>query len=79
MLLGAVGTGVTERRVDASPGRAGVAAGRVQLRDERHVGARVVRFDGGAHARAAGPDNQYDVRVLRHGKTVHNPESFSRP
>ena len=53
--------GVAERRVDAALGRAGVAARRVDLRDERDVGARVERLDGGAHTRAAGPDDEHVV------------------
>jgi hypothetical protein len=42
-------------------GRAGVAAYGMDLRDERYVGARIVRLDGRAHARAAGPDNEHVV------------------
>jgi hypothetical protein len=40
-----------------------MAARRVNLRDERDVGARVVRLDRGPHTGAAGTDDQ-DV-VLR--------------
>ena len=60
--LGAVLGGVAERRVDAALGRAGVAAGRVQLRDHADVGARVVGLDGRAHACAAGADDEHVVR-----------------
>ena len=58
---GSVLGGVSERRVDPALGRAGVAADGMDLRDERDVGARVVRLDGRAHARAAGPDNEHVV------------------
>ena len=58
--------GVPERRVDAALGRAGVAARRVELRDDGDVRARVVCLDRGAHAGAAGPDHEYVVlRVHR--------------
>ena len=60
--LGGVLGGVPERRVDAALGRAGMAAGRVQLRDDADVRAGVVRLDGRAHARAAGADDQDVVR-----------------
>ena len=61
VLLGVVLGGVPERRVDPALGRAGVAARRMDLRDERDVGARVVRLDGRAHPRAAGPDDEHVV------------------
>ena len=57
-MLGVVLGRVAERRVDPALGRAGVAAGRMELRDHRHVRACVVRLDGGAHACAAGPDHE---------------------
>ena len=64
--LGAVVAGVSERRVDPALGRAGVAAGRVELRDDRDVGTRVVSLDRGAHTSAAGADHEYVVlRVHR--------------
>ncbi len=59
--LGVVLGGVPERRVDAALGRAGVAAGRVELRDDRDVGAGVVSLDRSAHACAPGPDHEYVV------------------
>jgi hypothetical protein len=41
----------------------------MNLRDERDVGARVMRLDGRAHARAAGPDNEHVVlRFHRTGR-----------
>ena len=60
--LGRVLGRVPERRVDAALGRAGVAAGRVELRDHADVGACVVGLDGRAHAGAAGADDQDVVR-----------------
>ena len=63
VLLGVVLGRVAERRVDPALGRARVAADRVDLRDERDVGARVVGLDRRAHAGAAGADDE-DV-VLR--------------
>ena len=64
--LGAVLAGVPERRVDAALGRAGVAAGRMELRDDRDVGAGIVSFDRGAHACATRADHEYVVlRVHR--------------
>ena len=69
VLLGVVLGRVPERRVDPALGRAGVAAGRMDLRDERDVGARVMRLDGRAHARAAGPDDEHIVlRFHRRGR-----------
>src|SRR5207248_4156567 len=47
---------VPERSVDAAFGRAGVAAGRMKLRDDGDVGACVVRLDRGPHSRAARAD-----------------------
>ncbi len=64
VVLGAVLAGVAERGVDAALGRAGVAARRVQLRDDADVGARIVRLDGGAHPGTAGTDHDYVVRRL---------------
>jgi hypothetical protein len=63
VLLGVVLPRVPERCVDPALGGAGVAPGRVQLRDHGDVRARVVGLDRGAHAGAAGADDQ-DV-VLR--------------
>ena len=67
MDLGAVLAGVPEGRVDPALGRAGVAAGRVELRDDRDVRARVVRLDRGAHPRATRPDHEYVVLRLHLG------------
>ena len=64
--LGRVLGGVAERRVDAALGGAGVAAGRVELRDHADVGAGIVGLDRGAHAGAAGADDQ-DVVGRFHG------------
>ena len=50
---------VAERRVDASLGRAGVAARRMELRDDGDACARVVGLDRGAHAGAAGTDDEH--------------------
>ena len=65
--LGAVVAGVPEGRVDPALGRAGVAAGRVELRDDRDVRARIVGLDRGAHARATGADHEYVVLRLHRG------------
>ena len=59
--------GVPERRVDAALGRAGVAAGRVELRDHADVRAGIVGLDRGAHAGAAGADDQDVVRRFHGG------------
>ena len=59
--LGVVLGRVAERRVDASLGRAGVRARRVELRDHRDVGAGVVGLDRGAHASAARADDEHVV------------------
>ena len=56
--LGRVLGRVPERGVDAALGRAGMAAGRVELRDHPDVCAGVVGLDRGAHAGAAGADDQ---------------------
>ena len=61
VLLGVVLGRVPERRVDPALGRAGVAANRVDLGDERDVGAGVECLDRGAHARAAGADDEHVV------------------
>ena len=52
--------GVAERGVDAALGRAGVGARRMQLRDDRDVGAGALGLDGGAHAGKARTDH-HDV------------------
>ena len=66
MALRRVLGGVPERRVDAALGRAGVAAGRVELRDHADRRTGVVCLDRGAHACAAGADDQ-DVVTRFHG------------
>jgi hypothetical protein len=41
----------------------------MDLRDERDLGARIVRLDGRAHARAASSDNEHVVlRFHRRGR-----------
>ena len=62
VLLGIVFGGVAERGVDPAFGRAGVAPHRVDLREQRDVGAEIVCLDSSAHARQAGP---YDEHVVR--------------
>jgi hypothetical protein len=54
VLLGVVLGRVPEGRVDAALGRAGVAADRVDLREESYVSAEIESLDGRAHSRAAG-------------------------
>src|SRR4029079_2449092 len=56
--LGRVLRRVSERGVDAALRGGGVASGRMELRDDGDVRARVVRLDGRAHACAAGADDQ---------------------
>jgi hypothetical protein len=43
-----------------------VAANGMDLREQGHVGARIVRLDGRAHARAAGADDENVVLGLHH-------------
>src|SRR5580765_783114 len=43
-----------------------MAADRMDLRKQRDIGARVVRLDGRAHARAAGADDEDIVLGLHH-------------
>jgi hypothetical protein len=59
----------------------------MNLRDERHVGARIMRLDGRAHARATGPDNEHVVlrfhrigryRIARASRRVTNAACFTR-
>ena len=57
--LGVVLRGVAERRVDAALGGARVGAGRVQLRDHRHVGTGALGLDRGAHAGQARADHHH--------------------
>ena len=66
VLLWAVVRGVAERRIDAAFGRAGVTADGMDLREQRDVGARIVRLDGRAHTRAAGADDEDIVLGLHH-------------
>ncbi len=61
VLLGVVLAGVAERGVDASLCGAGVAPRGVQLRDYADVRALVERLDRGAHACAAGADDEHVV------------------
>ncbi len=68
--LGVVLGCVSERRVDAALGRAGVASRRVELRDDGDIGARVVGCDRCAHAGAAGPDHDDIVLRVHHRMTL---------
>ena len=61
VLLGIVLARVAERRVDAALGGAGMAAGRVELRDDADVGAGVVRLDRRPHAGATRADDEHIV------------------
>ena len=72
MLLGAVLGGVPERGVDPALGRAGVAADRMDLREERDVGAEIVCLDRGAHPGAPGADNQDVVCGFHQQWTLSN-------
>jgi hypothetical protein len=65
MDLGRVFRRVAEGRIDATLRRAGVASGRVQLRDHRHVRPRIEGGYGRAHACAAGAHYQ-DVVLSNH-------------
>src|SRR5262249_15762405 len=58
---------VPERGVDAALSRAGMAPGRVELRDHRNIRACIVRGDGRAHACAAGAHYE-DVVLTNHCK-----------
>jgi hypothetical protein len=64
---------VPERRVDAPLGGAGMTSDRMDLREKRDVGARVVRLDGCAHARAARTDDEDVVLGLHHFGRYTNP------
>ena len=61
VVLGAVFAGVSERGVDAALGRAGVAAGGMQLGDDTDVGAIPGRLDRSAHARKPRADHHHVV------------------
>jgi hypothetical protein len=66
-----------------------VAPDRVDLREQRDIGARIVRFDGRAHTRAAGTDDEDVVLGLHHfgrytmppagGRRKSRPEGPSHP
>src|SRR5262249_35018608 len=58
---------VPERGVDAALSGAGMAPGRVELRDHRNIRACIVRGDGRAHACAAGAHYE-DVVLTNHCK-----------
>ena len=66
VLFGAVFGRVAEGRIDAALGGAGVAPGRVQLRDHRDLRASIVSLDGCAHAGAPGADDEDVVGRLHH-------------
>ena len=68
--LGVVVGLVAERRVDAPLRGAGVAARRVELRDDGDAGAGVVRLDRGAHAGAAGADDEHVERGVHRLETI---------
>ena len=70
--LGVVLGRVPERRVDAALCRARVAAGRVELRDDRDVGAGIVSLDRGAHACATRADHEYVVLRVHRSRTLPN-------
>jgi hypothetical protein len=57
---------ISEGSIDAALSGTGVAASRMELGDDRHVGARIVRLDGRAHSRAAGTDDEDIVLGLHH-------------
>ena len=57
------GVDVAERRGDAALGHHGVRLAEQRLADERRAGAERRRLDRGAHARAAGPDDDHVVVV----------------
>jgi hypothetical protein len=67
VLLGIVLRGIPKRGIDPALGRAGVASHRVDLRDERHIGARIMRLDGRAHPGATGPDHEHVVLRFHRG------------
>ena len=67
--LGAVLRGVSERRVDAALGGAGVGARRMQLRDDRDVGAGTLGLDCSAHARKARTDHHNVVPKQRSSRS----------
>ncbi len=64
VLLGVVLGGVSERCVDPTLGRAGVASNGVDLGDHGHVRAGVESLDRRAHSRAAGADDEHVVLGL---------------
>ncbi len=69
--------GVPERGVDPALRRAGMAAGRMELRDHTDVGTGVVGLDGCAHACAACADDQ-DVVGCFHVKRRYRRTLNSR-
>ena len=72
---------VAERGVDPALGGAGVAARRVELRDDGDVGAGVERLDRGAHPGAPGADHEYVVRRLHapDATRTHPPPARESP
>ena len=78
VLLGVVLGRVAERRVDPAFGRAGVAARRVELGDDRHVRPGVVSLDRRAHARETGADDEHVVLRLHLWMTLPERRSAMR-
>ncbi len=79
VLLRIVLRGVPESGVDAALGRTGMASNRMDLRDQRDVGARIVRFDGRPHSRAACPDNEHVVLRFHRERTLSKRRQAEAP
>ena len=77
--LGAVLGGVAERGVDAALGGAGVGARRMQLRDDRDVGAGALGFDGSAHAGKARTDHHNVVPKQRSSRSAEGRRAQAAP
>ena len=77
VLLGVVLGRVPQGGVDPALGRAGMAAHRVDLREESHVRALIVRLDGCAHARATGAYDEDVVRCFHCSQTLQKAPAAS--